>query len=143
MPADILHAVEIEASPEDVYGAVSSQKGLASFWTSDCDAEATEGAVARFGFPQAPVDQKMRIDALEPGRRVAWTAQGDFPHWESTTLAWEMEPSDNGTNLLFRHGGWGDGYPEQDWASVNWVWGQVVARLKGYAESGEPQPFFG
>ena len=143
MPADILHSVEIEASPDAVYKAASTQKGLASFWTSDCDAEQSEGSVARFGFPQAPVDQRMHIDTLEPGRRIAWTAQGDFPHWEGTSVSWEMEPSDAGTTVLFRHGGWGLDYPERDWAAVNWVWGQVVGRLKGYAETGEPQPFFG
>lgn len=142
MTADILHAVEIEASPEAVYEAVSTQKGLASFWTSDCDAEAEVGSVARFGFPQSPVDQKMRVEALEPGRRVAWTALGDFPNWEGTTLSWEMTPSETGTRIMFRHGGWGDEYSELDWASVNWVWGQVVARLKGYTETGKSQPFF-
>jgi uncharacterized protein YndB with AHSA1/START domain len=143
MAADILHAVEIEASPEKVYEAVSTGEGLASFWTSDCDAEPEVGSVARFGFPQAPVDQKMRIEALEPGQRVAWSAEGDFPSWEGTAISWELVASDNGTNLLFRHGGWSDGYAERDWAGVNWVWGQVVGRLKGYAESGDPQPFFG
>jgi Activator of Hsp90 ATPase homolog 1-like protein len=85
----------------------------------------------------------MRVDALEPGRRVAWTGLGDFPNWEGTVVAWELEPSGTGTGIMFRHGGWADDYPERDWASVNWVWGQVVARLKGFLESGEPQPFFG
>jgi uncharacterized protein YndB with AHSA1/START domain len=140
--ADILHAVEIEASPEAVFEAVSTQKGLASFWTSDCDAEPEVGSEARFGFPAAPVDQRVRIEALEPGRRVAWTALGDFPNWEGTTLYWEMEPAQAGTSFLFRHGGWSDDYPEREWASVNWVWGQVVGRLKGYAETEKPQPFF-
>jgi uncharacterized protein YndB with AHSA1/START domain len=143
MAADILHAVEIEASPDKVYEAVSTKEGLASFWTSDCDADPEVGSVARFRFPQAPVDQRMRVDALEPGKRVAWMAQGDFPLWEGTSVSWKMEPSEAGTGLLFRHSGWSDGYPERDWAGVNWVWAQVVARLKGYAESGEPQPFFG
>jgi uncharacterized protein YndB with AHSA1/START domain len=143
MPADIMHAVEIEASPEAVYEAVSTQKGLASFWTSDTDADPDVGSEARFGFPQSPVDQKMRVDALEPATRVVWTALGDFPHWEGTAVSWEMEPSDGGTKFLFRHGGWSDEYPDTDWASVNWVWGQVVGRLKGYTETGGPQPFFG
>jgi hypothetical protein len=28
------------------------------------------------------------------------------------------------------------------YAHVNWVWGQIVGRLKAYAETGQPQPFF-
>ncbi len=48
-----------------------------------------------------------------------------------------------GTNVMFRHSGWADDYPEWDYASVSFVWGQVLARLKGFMESGQAQPFLG
>jgi hypothetical protein len=43
---------------------------------------------------------------------------------------------------LFRQSGLGDDYGDEQHAHVNWVWGQIVGRLKGYAETGQPQPFF-
>jgi hypothetical protein len=33
-------------------------------------------------------------------------------------------------------------YPRDESAHVNFIWGQVVGRLKAYAETGQPQPFF-
>jgi hypothetical protein len=61
----------------------------------------------------------------------------------SARLAGAAGPDGAGTRLLFRHAGWPDDYSEQEFASVNFVWGQILARLKGYCETGRPQPFFG
>jgi hypothetical protein len=57
-------------------------------------------------------------------------------------VSWELEPKDGATQVMFRHGGWPKKYSDEEWASVNFVWGQIVGRLKAYAESGKPQPFF-
>ena len=55
----------------------------------------------------------------------------------------ELRPTPNAgeTSLLFRHAGFGDDYGDEQYAHVNWVWGQI-GRLKAYAETGQPQPFF-
>jgi hypothetical protein len=71
-----------------------ASKGLASFWTSQSEAKPSVGSGAVFRFAGAPVDLKMRIDGLEPGKRVAWSCQGDFPHWAGTTVSWE-QPVEN------------------------------------------------
>jgi hypothetical protein len=87
---------------------------------------------------------KMRIQRLEPGRAVEWAWEGDYPGWAGTRLTWELRPTPNAgeTSLLFRHAGFGDDYGEEQYAHVNWVCGQIVGRLKAYAETGQPQPFF-
>ena len=143
MTGPMLHAVEAEASEETIYLAVTTSKGLASFWTPQAQAEPTVGSVATFRFAGAPVDLKMRIDGLEPGKRVAWSCLGDFPNWGGTTVTWELMPAVQGSGItaLFRHEGWGSDYSEMDYAHVNFVWGQVVSLLKAYCETGKPQPF--
>jgi uncharacterized protein YndB with AHSA1/START domain len=145
MGMSILHAMDIAADPSTVYEAITTHKGEAGFWTSNNDIEHNVGSTARFGFPEAPIDARMRVEELDPGQRVAWASLGDFPYWADTRITWDLSPGPDGTgtHLLFRHDGWGADYPEGDFASVNWVWGQVVARLKAYAETGQPQPFFG
>jgi uncharacterized protein YndB with AHSA1/START domain len=142
MTADILHAVQIEADPAIVYRAITTQEGEAAFWTRDNEITPETGSMARFGFPGSPVDLKMRIDTLNPDRMIEWSCEGDFPSWAGTKVSWMLEAKDGGTALLFRHGGWPKGYPEGDWAGVNFVWGQVVSHLKAYAETGRPAPFF-
>ncbi len=47
-----------------------------------------------------------------------------------------------GTRVVFRHDFPGD-YPDGEFGMVNFVWGQIVGRLKSYVEGGERQPFFG
>lgn len=101
------------------------------------------GSIARFGFPGAPVDLHMRVDELDPGRRVAWACLGLFPHWAGTTVRWDITPAKSGTGatVVFRQDGWSDTYPEMDFAGVNYTWGRIVGALKAYAETGTPSLF--
>ena len=96
MNGPMLHAVDIAADADSVYGAISTKAGEAAFWTSDLDLEPVVGSVARFGFPGAPVDLRMRIDALAPGRLVRWRCLGDFPFWADTTVTWELSAAGSG-----------------------------------------------
>jgi len=87
------------------------------------------------------------VDKLDPGRKVVWKSLGEFPYWEGTTVTWELSPTPpdsavQGTRLLFRHAGFSDDYKDWIYASVNYTWGQVLGRLRAYAETGEPQPYF-
>jgi uncharacterized protein YndB with AHSA1/START domain len=142
MGREIMHAVEVGTDPEAVSRAVSTKEGLAGFWTSRNDARPEVGSEASFGFPSAPVDLKLRLETLEPGQRVRWESLGPWPYWEGTSIEWQLRPSEaGGTNVMFRHSGWADDYPDWDYASASFVWGQVLARLKGFMESGQPQPF--
>jgi len=144
MNGPMLHAVEISRDAGAVFEALATQAGVAGFWTSDLDVEPAVGSVARFGFPGAPVDLWMRIDALEPGRQVRWSCLGDFPYWAGTTVHWDLSAGPTGgTMVVFRHGGWPDDYPELDYASVNYTWGRIVGALKAFVETGTSQPFLG
>ena len=92
-------------------------------------------------FKGAPVPLRMRVDALEPDKRVAWTCLGEFPGWKDTTVTWTLKPTaDDKTKVEFRMGNLA-GYPPTEVGSVNYTWGQVVGRLKAFVESGRPQPF--
>lgn len=145
MTSAMLHTVDVECDARTIYEALTTQAGEAAFWTSDCDVEPVIGSIARFGFPAAPVDLRMRIDALEPDQLVRWSCLGDFPHWAGTTVSWSLSPapSGSGTSVAFRHDGWGDDDPDDEYGRVNYTWGRIVGALKAYAESGSPAPFLG
>lgn len=140
----MLHIVDIDAGAQTIYDAISTAEGLRSFWTADAEAQEDVGSEARFGFPAAPVDLRMRITALEPGVRVAWECLGDFPFWAGTTIEWTIGPNPNarGNLVTFRHSGWPADYPDTEFGLVNYVWGQIVGRLKGYAETGVRGPIY-
>lgn len=144
MTGDLLHAVEIHADPHTIFDAIATQRGQTAFWTADAMVQPSLGSMAEFGFPGAPVKLKMRVERLEPDKLVEWRCEGDFPYWTGTRVSWELRPAPTPgeTTLLFSQTGWPADYPPQEFAHVNFTWGQIVARLKAYAESGQPQPYF-
>jgi len=73
---EIALSVAVAASPDVRYEALTGSAGLASFWTSDSQAEPVVGSIGRFGFPSGS-RVELRIEELEPGRRVAWTMLND------------------------------------------------------------------
>ncbi len=143
MAGPLMHMVLIDADEGKIYEALSTSKGLASFWTADSHAEPKVGSTARFGF-HGPV-LEMTVDELKPGKRVRWSAKGGFPEWNGTTVTWDIKPAKDGgesREVTFNHEGWPVELPAADLASVNYTWGRIVGRLKKYAETGRPAPFF-
>src|SRR5438105_9876345 len=125
MAAPLVHEVNVKATPDAIYQAVSTAKGLASFWTSESQAEAKLGSTARFGF--GGPSQRMRVDELTPGKRVKWTALNDFPNWDGTTVSWDLSPAHNpATRVVFRHAGWPEAVSQDDLGSINYTWGLIV-----------------
>ena len=145
MTASIALAVRVNAPPNRVTGALSTTNGLASFWTSDSRAKPQPGSIARFGF--GGPELQMRVDQLDPDRRIAWTCLSDFPmpprHWEGTTVTWDLTATGNGeVDVLLQHGSWPDGIAQAELAATAYTWARVLTALKGYAETGTPQPVF-
>jgi len=139
--ADIGHQITIDAKPESVFDAVTTREGLTSWWTADADAEPREGAEAVFRFAGGKVQFRMRIDALDAPRRVAWTCLGDVDEWAGTTLLFEVEPMDEGTTLRFTHAGWRS--VEGAYRVCNTDWGRLMYYLKDYAEGHRTGPMMG
>jgi uncharacterized protein YndB with AHSA1/START domain len=139
--ATIRLATDVDANSTSVFTALSTTEGQRSFWTADCDVSADH---ARFGFEQAPVDLVTDVIA-EPDRLVRMTVTSGFPFWEGSTWEWELTNparAATGTGVLFRHYGFGDGYPEIDIAHTAQTWALILQRLTDYLASGVPQPFF-
>ena len=145
MAAPIALAVSVNAPAGRITDALATTEGLASFWTTDSHAAPEAGSAARFGF--GGPELQMRIDQLDPGRRIAWTCLNDFPmppgHWAGTTVTWDLTPSGNGdVTVLLQHGNWPAPITQADLAATAYTWALVLTALKGYAETSKPQPVF-
>lgn len=144
MARSIILAIEIDAPATDIYRAITTQEGLASFWTSDVTATAEVGAELRFGFPEAPVDLQMTVAGLEENRVIRWTCQGPWPHWTGTEVEWTLVESDSGPNLVvFEHSGWSDDQAAAEFGSVAMVWARVLLALETYIRTGAAAPALG
>lgn len=130
--ADILHWIRTGAPPDRVFEGVTTEEGLASWWTDDVEAEAEEGSVAVFGFNDRAVVFRMRVDERAP-ELVRWTRLADFPEWESTRLEFRIEGSDDGgSELFFIHAGWDS--TEGAFHQCNTDWGRLMYSLKDHLE---------
>lgn len=135
---EIRHFIAIEATPKDVYEALTTDRGLGAWWTADSKAERRVEGSAEFGFDNREVVFRMKIEELEPERRVVWSCEGDNPEWAGTRLTWEIEAAEAATHLRFVQSGW---RKITDFAaSCNSMWGELLFRLKDYLEGKGPGP---
>ena len=132
------HQIDIKASPEQVYAALTTQAGLANWWTADAHAEPNVGGKAEFGFNKRAAVYRMTITKLDPCKEVVWNCQGDNPEWTGTTLTWAIKPDGINSVLRFTHGGWKS--ESDSFAMCNATWGELMYRLKGYLEGRAPGP---
>ena len=96
------------------------------------------GGKAEFGFDKRGMVFRMAVDELKPNRGVRLKCSGDHPEWAGTTLEWKIEPTPDGSVLHFSHRDWRE---LTDFAaSCNSMWGNLMFRLKDYAETGKPNP---
>ena len=141
MDRSISLAVDVVADAARVFEILSTTEGQRSFWTADCDVSADR---ARFGFAAAPMDLVTEV-ATEQDKLVRMRVTSGFPFWEGSTWEWELGAAtraESGTSVLFRHYGFGEGYPETDLGHTAQTWALILDRLAKHVASGTPQPFF-
>lgn len=135
---DVLFRFDVEAAPVTVLEALKSTDGIKGFWTSRADVPAEVGATVKVEFAIAPHPFDLRLEQSNE-RTVVWRTETFPPHWVGTTVRWDVEARDAGSTVSFRHAGFAD---DDEAGRVAYTWGQVVVRLKEYAETGKPNPVF-
>jgi hypothetical protein len=133
---------DIEADRKTVLEALSSEVGVESWWSAAVEGDPGQaGGEFRISFPDAP--EAFRFDvAQSTDQRVEWRSKEFPPSWVGTTIRWEVadHPDSPGTRLLFSHR---DFDPDAEIIPViTPAWAQIIQRLKGYAETGQADPFF-
>ena len=143
MPA-IHFRTTVDADPEAVYDALTTEQGLAGNWTDQLEVPQQTGEVARFGFgPDWAKTLELRIDALDPGRRVEWTPVGGFPGWVGTSITWDLAPADDGgTVVQFAHSGWQDEQSDGEMAMCGYTWAMIIERMSAQAAGAAHEPYF-
>jgi uncharacterized protein YndB with AHSA1/START domain len=136
--ADVLHYLRINASPERVYEALTTPEGVRGWWTREVDLDSEVDGRGSFRFGK--LETVVRIEALEPGRRVTWTPiQSDAPGgWVDTTIDFGLERDGEQTIVRFAHRGYAqadDGY-----AIVTTGWAWYLMSLKALVETGRGAP---
>ncbi|MCD2425946.1 SRPBCC domain-containing protein [Niabella pedocola] len=134
----IYHRLLIAAPAEKVYEALTTQEGLAGWWTPDTRATPETGSIARFAFGPSYF-KEMEVTELTPFSRVQWRCLKGHEDWIGTTLSFGLQPHAKGTVLLFHHDGWKEYTPE--FASCSYDWALFFRSLKFLCETGKGFPY--
>ncbi len=134
---DIVHRITSSADPSTVYAALTTQEGLAGWWTIHAHAEPREGALLQFRFPDDGPD--MKVVELEPNKRVAWECIAGPPEWVGTELTFDLRQEESETVILFAHRKWKE--EVEFMAHCSCKWAQFLMSLKSLVESGRGAPF--
>ena len=136
--ANIKHYLLIKASPEKVYKALTSTKGLKGWWTLEAKTDEHVGGAAEFIFGDR-YHNKMKIVELVQNKKVEWECIKGDKEWIGTNFVFSLNEKDGDTILRFTHRNWKE---ETDFfASCNYNWGYYLRSLKLYCETGIGTPF--
>ena len=135
--ADILHRIGIkEASPAQVYEALTTIEGLSAWWTTDTKGQAEVGGVQEFRFAKGGFD--MVVLELDPAKGVLWEVVDGPPEWIGTTVRWQLKEEDGYTIVLFAHEGWRE--PVEFMHHCSTKWATFLLSLKQLIETGTGAP---
>ena len=137
MKCAIVQSVDIETTPDRLYEAITTQKGLAGWWTPQVKAEPIVGILNEFHFVGTTLT--FRIDKLEPGRHVAWSSVQVPSDWKGTQVLFDITPGDATVNLRFSHTGFTSLFGS--FGVTSYSWAQYLRSLKLLLETGEGEPF--
>ncbi len=136
--AAIRHFLEIKATPDVVYDAITTQKGLADWWTVETTSQEKIGGVNTFTFGSEH-HKKMNVLQMQPDTLVEWECFEGDKEWIGTHLYFNLEKKEGTTILRFSHEGWAK---ETDFfGNCNYHWGIYLRSLKTLCETGEGMPF--
>jgi uncharacterized protein YndB with AHSA1/START domain len=155
---NICHRLLIEASPETVYHAITSEEGLSAWWTPNAKVKPEIDSVARFPFG-TDYFKEMRITELEAFKWIKWNCIKADAEWVGTKLSFKLEGGDSktllssypemlgqlqqlsgekATLLIFQHEDWREYTPM--FAECSYTWAQFLRSLKLLRETGKGRP---
>lgn len=136
---DIRHRVGIDAPIGDVYNAVATRDGVATWWTRDVRGESRKGGTLEFFFGGPDASAVMEVTELTSPKKVQWRCINGPDEWKDTTITFDIKETDDETAVVFTHGGWREPVEFMNHCSTRWA--LFLMSLKAGLEGGTARPF--
>ncbi|MFK7776322.1 MAG: SRPBCC domain-containing protein [Saprospiraceae bacterium] len=142
---DITHKLKINASPEVIYHAVSSQEGIKGWWSADCSVGNTVGSdsLLKFNKEGMIVEMGFVTRDLQPNKKVVWECTSmPNPAWLGTKVITKISETEGGCDVNFSHEGFDEKWKGQEpFEQTKGGWNHFVKSLVFFCEGGEGQPW--
>ncbi|MEO8086568.1 MAG: SRPBCC domain-containing protein [Bacteroidota bacterium] len=142
---DIKHQLQLKATTEQVYEAISTQLGFEGWWSQVCHISSQVGELSFMKFVKEGRDVGMyfRIDELQVDKKVEWTCvQNGNPVWVNSKLSFEIEKTNDGCSLTFIHNNFDEKWKDTPpYVMTVDGWKFFMQSLKSFCETGKGQPW--
>ncbi len=139
---NIIHRMGIRSTPEKVFKAIATIKGLANWWTEEVDGEENTGGKIRFTFRTKTGEVKgqmlMEVKELNPGKNVRWVCTDGPDEWIGTEITYDLSFQDDQTIIIFGHRNWREAVEFTAHCSMKWA--VFLLSLRDYVETGKGKP---
>ncbi len=136
--AEIKHRVGIKGGAAEIYPLLTTDTGLAKWWTTDTRGAGDVGSIIEFRFDGAGPD--FEVVELVPDRRVHWRHHGDTPPaWIGTEVRFDLHEDDRQTVIGFSHDKWATA--DDFFAHCCTKWGVFLMSIKSCIETGKGHPY--
>lgn len=136
--ASIQHIFHIDAPFEKVFEAISTIKGIQSWWTNDCFGNEEVGGTICVRFAHAG-GMDFEVIAAKPNQEYHWKTTDGHDDWIGTEIVLKLSSNDNKVRVDFNHTGWKEA--NNFMAQCNFSWGRYMISLRNYCEKGKGDPF--
>ena len=135
----IIHFARIHAVPDKVYRVLSTQRGLAAWWSTSVQVEDAPGGLINFRFA-GDFNPAMQVTLLEANRRVEWKCVAGHDNWKDNTFFFQLQDVNGGTGLMFVQE-YAQELSDEVYGTYNFNWGYYLGSLKRLCEEGSGTPF--
>lgn len=130
---------EVSSRPDELRHWLTTPEGIAGWWSdSVVGSAASDGDRFQVRFPTTDVVFELDVTRCTDDV-VEWHVPESPPWWKGTTIAFQLtEGEDQGTSLLFTHGGFEADDPII--AVITPAWVRFLDNLVEVARTGRPAP---
>ncbi|MBJ7339011.1 SRPBCC domain-containing protein [Mycolicibacterium sp.] len=130
---EIDHELKIDATPEQVFAALSTPDGVKAWHTPHATGSGEVGTEWVFRYANHP-EFAWEIVTSEPDR-VIWRCTRGPGDSVGTTATFTVTAADTRTLLTVRHAGWPGTHG--NFRKCNTTWGVLLHHLRDYVETGD------
>ena len=131
---DICLNLSIRSAPDRVFEAMTSAKGLNSWWTLDAAGHPRTGELYRLYFGPE-YEWYARVTECTPEVSITWTVTEADADWHGTRVSFCLEGQRDETLVRFCHEGWAT--RNDHFRRSAFCWAMYLRLLKRFVELGE------
>jgi uncharacterized protein YndB with AHSA1/START domain len=139
---NIIHKIAVKAPLANVYAALSTVEGVASWWSRETSGESTPGGAVHVLFRTPTGTELGRIEfdvvELDPNKKVHWRIKSGPAEWIGTDVTFELSQDGDSTLVLFAHKNWREAVDFMAHCSMKWA--TFLLSLKALGETGKGKP---